>query len=62
MILQKEEFEMLGNFSYCNPTKLYFGDEALKYLSDELPKYGAKVVLIYCGRVHRKKEFRKGKD
>ena len=40
---------MLGNFSYCNPTKLYFGDEALKYLSDELPKYGANVVLIYGG-------------
>ena len=48
-ILQKEEFEMLGNFSYCNPTKLYFGDEALKYLNDELPKYGANVVLIYGG-------------
>ena len=40
---------MLGNFSYCNPTKLYFGDEALKYLNDELPKYGANVVLIYGG-------------
>lgn len=49
MILQKEEFEMLGNFSYCNPTKLYFGDESLKYLNDELPKYGANVVLIYGG-------------
>lgn len=31
---------MLGNFSYCNPTKLYFGDEALQYLNEELPKYG----------------------
>ena len=40
---------MLGNFSYCNPTKLYFGDESLKYLNDELPKYGANVVLIYGG-------------
>ena len=30
---------MLGNFSYCNPTKLYFGDESLKYLNDELPKF-----------------------
>ena len=30
---------MLGNFLYCNPTKLYFGDESLKYLNDELPKY-----------------------
>ena len=40
---------MLGNFAYCNPTKLYFGDESLKYLNAELPKYGANVVLIYGG-------------
>lgn len=40
---------MLGNFSYCNPTKLYFGDEALQYLNIELPKYGKNVVLIYGG-------------
>ncbi|MDE6659944.1 MAG: iron-containing alcohol dehydrogenase [Eubacterium sp.] len=38
---------MLGNFSYCNPTKLYFGDNALEYLNDELPKYGKNVVLVY---------------
>ena len=31
---------MLGNFSYCNPTKLYFGADSLHYLNDELPKYG----------------------
>ncbi len=23
---------MLGNFSYYNPTKLYFGDESLNFL------------------------------
>ena len=40
---------MLGNFAYCNPTKLYFGDESLQYLNTELPKYGANVVLIYGG-------------
>ncbi len=40
---------MLGNFSYCNPTKLYFGDESLGYLNTELPKYGKNVVLIYGG-------------
>ena len=38
---------MLGNFSFCNPTKLYFGDESLNYLNTELPKYGKNVVLIY---------------
>ena len=40
---------MLGTFSYKNATKLYFGDGALKYLNDELPKYGENVVLIYGG-------------
>ena len=40
---------MLGNFSYCNPTKLYFGEDSLNYLNTELPKYGKKVVLIYGG-------------
>lgn len=40
---------MLGNFSYHNPTKLYFGDNALRYLNEELPKYGKTVQLIYGG-------------
>lgn len=40
---------MLGDFSYCNPTKLYFGDDSLDYLNTELPKYGSNVVLIYGG-------------
>lgn len=31
---------MLGNFSYCNPTKLYFGEDSLDCLREELPKYG----------------------
>ena len=40
---------MLGNFTYCNPTKLYFGDKALENLAPELEKYGKNVVLIYGG-------------
>ena len=40
---------MLGNFSYRNATKLYFGDESLQYLNAELPKYGKTVQLIYGG-------------
>ena len=40
---------MLGNFSYKNATKLYFGDDSLKNLNDELPKYGDTVMLIYGG-------------
>lgn len=40
---------MLGNFSYCNPTKLYFGEDALSNLKTELLKYGQNVTLIYGG-------------
>ena len=40
---------MLGNFSYRNATTLYFGDDSLKYLNEELPKYGKNVQLIYGG-------------
>lgn len=40
---------MLGNFSYSNPTKLYFGEDSLDYLNEELPKYGKNVMLVYGG-------------
>jgi alcohol dehydrogenase YqhD (iron-dependent ADH family) len=40
---------MLGNFTYCNPTKLYFGKNALDGLNAELSKYGKNVLLVYGG-------------
>lgn len=40
---------MLGNFYYCNPTKLYFGKNSLDGLNEELPKYGKNVLLVYGG-------------
>lgn len=40
---------MLGNFTYCNPTKIYFGKDALSGLKEELPKYGKNVLLVYGG-------------
>ena len=40
---------MLGDFTYCNPTKLYFGKNALEGLRKELPKYGKNVLLVYGG-------------
>lgn len=40
---------MLGNFAYCNPTKLYFGEDSLKFLNEELPKYGENILLVYGG-------------
>lgn len=45
---------MLGNFTYCNPTKLYFGKGALDGLNAELPKYGKNVLLVYgCGSIKK---------
>lgn len=40
---------MLGNFGYSNPTRLYFGDNSLKYLNRELKKFGPHVLLTYGG-------------
>ncbi len=40
---------MLGNFSYHNPTKLYFGDDSLKYLKEEMKSYGSSILLVYGG-------------
>lgn len=40
---------MLGDFSYCNPTRLYFGENSLDNLSKELANYGNKVMLTYGG-------------
>lgn len=40
---------MLGNFSYSNPTKLYFGEDSLDFLNEELSKYGKSVLLVYGG-------------
>ena len=40
---------MFGNFSYCNPTRLYFGEDAMGNLKQELEKYGENVLLCYGG-------------
>ena len=40
---------MLGNFTYANPTKLYFGENALDNLKAELAQVGPNVVLVYGG-------------
>lgn len=45
---------MQGNFKYHNPTKLYFGEESLNYLKDELGNFGERVLLNYgSGSVKR---------
>ncbi|MBR4361807.1 MAG: iron-containing alcohol dehydrogenase [Ruminococcus sp.] len=40
---------MLGNFCYHNPTKLYFGEDSLNCLKDELKNYGENILLVYGG-------------
>ena len=40
---------MLGNFTYSNPTRLYFGENALDGLNAELPNYGKNIMLTYGG-------------
>lgn len=45
---------MLGDFTFHNPTKLYFGENSLENLSKELGKYGEKVMLVYGGGSIRK--------
>lgn len=40
---------MLGNFTYSNPSKLYFGENALDNLASELKNYGNNVLFCYGG-------------
>ncbi len=40
---------MLGNFVYSNPTKLYFGENSLQFLKEELKNYGKTIMLVYGG-------------
>lgn len=40
---------MLGSFIYSNPTKLYFGENALDFLPAELSNYEPNVMLVYGG-------------
>lgn len=40
---------MLGNFEFCNPTRLHFGKGAISALRGELEKYGKSVLLVYGG-------------
>ena len=50
---------MNGRFSYCNPTKLYFGEGSLSNLKTELGKYGKTVMLVYD---KEKRNIRQGNE
>lgn len=38
---------MLHNFTYYNPTKIYFGKDAMNSLPSELNNYGKNILLLY---------------
>ena len=40
---------MVDPFIYHNPTKVYFGNDALSHLHEELPRWGSRVLLVYGG-------------
>lgn len=40
---------MYGNFTYHNPTRLHFGEDAMNSLVDELKAFGPTVMLSYGG-------------
>ncbi len=40
---------MTGDFTYHNPTKLHFGENAMDALADELNGYGPVVMFSYGG-------------
>ena len=37
----------INNFVYYNPTKIYFGDQQLSHLAEEVKKHGDKALLVY---------------
>ncbi|WP_147535333.1 iron-containing alcohol dehydrogenase [Bacillus marasmi] len=39
----------MDNFSFLNPTKLIFGKDQLARLTQEIPQYGSKILLVYGG-------------
>ena len=40
---------MNGNFTFHNPTRLHFGEDAMGFLADEIKGFGPTVMLSYGG-------------
>lgn len=38
---------MKGNFIFCNPTKIFFGDEAQLHIEEAIRLFGKKVLMVY---------------
>lgn len=39
----------MKNFSYSIPTKIFFGENQIEVLADQIKKYGSRVLLVYGG-------------
>lgn len=39
----------MDSFTFFNPVKLHFGEDALEKLPNELAQYGEKVLVVYGG-------------
>lgn len=39
----------MNNFNYSIPTKIFFGEDKINVLGDEIKKYGSRVLLVYGG-------------
>lgn len=39
----------INNFVYYNPTRIYFGDQQIQHLGEEVKKYASKALLLYGG-------------
>lgn len=46
---KKERKNDMNGFVYDIPTRIYFGQNQLCHLGDELKKYGKKVLVTYGG-------------
>ena len=44
---KKERGVDMRDFIFHNPTKIYFGKNALQYLADEMPNYGKTILFMY---------------
>lgn len=47
----------MNNFIYDIPVKVYFGENQLGHLGEELSKYGKRVLLTYGGGSIKKSEL-----
>ena len=45
----------MKDFVFSNTTKVYFGKDQLHHLSEEIAKFGKKVLLVYGGGSIKKK-------